>query len=170
MEESTGARGVHRLKPQTRNSKWYKTCKLVLENLFCDAAARFQSSVPAQVACSFTYCCRYCQHGQSVVQRSIAQSINRNSVSLLLRMLTPLWWNPKIRIGVTKEFIKELRKTRSNYHPVLKLNYFKLGICIEILLRGVAQVTSQSSWYSICMEESTGARGVHRLKLPARNS
>ena len=31
----------------------------------------------------------------------------------------------KIRIAVTKEFIKKYTKTRSNYHPVLKLNYFK---------------------------------------------
>ena len=31
----------------------------------------------------------------------------------------------KIRIAVTKEFIKKYTKTRSNYHAVLKLNYFK---------------------------------------------
>ena len=37
-----------------------------------------------------------------------------------------------IYIGVTTDFIIELSKTRSNFHPVLKLNYFKVVICKKI--------------------------------------
>ena len=37
----------------------------------------------------------------------------------------------KTRTAVTKVFIKKATRTRSNFHPVLKLNYFKLVIHIK---------------------------------------
>ena len=61
------------------------------------------------------------------VQRKIDQLPNRatdQSTKPLLDVIIRYGGSWKTRIAVTKEFIKTISKTRSNFHPVLKLNYF----------------------------------------------
>ena len=61
------------------------------------------------------------------VQRKIDQLPNRaidQSTKPLLDVIILYGGSWKTRIAVTKEFIKTISKTRSNFHPVLKLNYF----------------------------------------------
>ena len=60
-------------------------------------------------------------------QRKIDQLPNRTidqSTKPLLDVIILYGGSWKTRIAVTKEFIKTTSKTRSNFHPVLKLNYF----------------------------------------------
>ena len=60
-------------------------------------------------------------------QRKIDQLPNRTidqSTKPLLDATILYGGSWKTRIAVTKEFIKTISKTRSNFHPVLKLNYF----------------------------------------------
>ena len=61
------------------------------------------------------------------VQRKIDQLPNRaidQSTKPLLDVIILYGGSWTTRIAVTKEFIKTISKTRSNFHPVLKLNYF----------------------------------------------
>ena len=60
-------------------------------------------------------------------QSKIDQLPNRTidqSTKPLLDVIILYGGSWKTRIAVTKEFIKTISKTRSNFHPVLKLNYF----------------------------------------------
>ena len=60
-------------------------------------------------------------------QRKIDQLPNRaidQSTKPLLDVIILYGGSWKTRIAVTKEIIKTISKTRSNFHPVLKLNYF----------------------------------------------
>ena len=76
------------------------------------------------------------------VQRKIDQLPNRTidqSTKPLFDVIILYGGRWKIRIAVTKEVIKTISKTRSNFHPVLKLNYFIYAFILRISLRGVVR-------------------------------